>query len=345
MDPANEIRELQAELAELKQALEVPERYAGAWHDINVNIAAIRNQITALYGLRRPQQQQQEQQQQLLVSGRVNGPRTDLQRRVALMTARVECVAANGEVISWGSGCVIDANWTIVTAFHVVSGLADEAVDGAIDRPPTHCRAMLLDINGAPRRVNYNVLHRFDADGYDVATLVPAETLTEPCLNFFSRRVAAMHLDNVFTGARGPFAVDHVVFLLSDGWLNYTTPTQAFTTAFADKGWSGGPVFHFLDNDQPSLCGIVKSGIGSETKQQATQVQLLPASLLTEAVRDLRTSLFAQRAIKMADLSPMTSTSTSPDTSTASEVAGAEPTSAGIAFAGIAAGTRRSRST
>ena len=48
MDFLRKIEALEAERAELKQALGQPERYAGEWHDINTRIAAIDNQITAI---------------------------------------------------------------------------------------------------------------------------------------------------------------------------------------------------------------------------------------------------------------------------------------------------------
>ncbi len=54
MDPLKKISELEAERAELKKALAVPERYAGEWHDIRRNVDSVGAEI-AMWGARLPQ--------------------------------------------------------------------------------------------------------------------------------------------------------------------------------------------------------------------------------------------------------------------------------------------------
>ena len=288
MDTARKIAELEAERAELKKALAVPGISEAERIAIRQQVTATTTEITALYGfLPRPAAPAAPA---AASNHHVRGPETDMQHLVARMTVRVEFTAAGCSGPCYGSGCIIDNKWTVIAARHVV--------EPWFNAPHAMCRCLMTDANGSCFTAAYSFGRTFGDDDIVtlVRTIVPGETLPSPCTAFFERRAMAFHLDNVFTGARGPANSDHATFVLSSGWFNYCTETTAFTSSWADEGWSGGPVFHFHDGT-PTLCGIVQGRHGSVNC--ATNVQLLPQELLTDPRRSSR--LCAQRVLTASE--------------------------------------------
>jgi hypothetical protein len=222
---------------------------------------------------------------------RAHGPLTDLQRLAARMTVRVECVS---NPTGWGCGCLIDAEWTVVTAKHVVAATLGRR--GA-------CQVIVYDCDDAPHTLEYSLKEQFA--GSDVVTLQPAtQRPPSACAAFFERRAMAWFLDPVFNGARVTTGEDRAraSFVLSPGSFHYVTPTDAMTSGYIEVGWGGGPVFHFHDIDTPTLCAILLGKDGD-----LAFVSLLPRALLT----DTRASVhFGQhRPYNIADLKPFCSAS------------------------------------
>jgi hypothetical protein len=72
-------------------------------------------------------------------------------------------------------------------------------------------------------------------------------------------------------------------FHITSGFASYASATVVVSTAFADNGWSGGPVFHFGGVDaKPCLVGIVRGKYGGTTNHRV-QVQLLPLAQFASA--------------------------------------------------------------
>ena len=104
----------------------------------------------------------------------------------------------------------------------------------------------------------------------DYATFTPIDSFAEPAAHF-QRRELPLHNDEVFLAAR---CGDTCSFILSEGIFNYPN----WVTAYADNGWSGGPVFHAYAG-VPILVGLVCGRRGQT--QYCTSIVLVPQKLLT----------------------------------------------------------------
>jgi hypothetical protein len=283
MNPMTKIAELEAKRDALEQMLVAPERVPGEWLAIRRNLDTIGNEITA-----RITSSTAQRAHPALTFNHWREARGVFEMQVACMTVHGKCNVTRAGF----SGCCINGDGTVLTTKHQFVDL-----DGVVV-PQTYTLRVL--VAGEAVAVPYTLSQAYSVE--DIALLVPVQRMSG--IAHFEHRKVPLMSDYVFAAAR----VDETyAFMVSEGTFNYTNARQAFVTAHADNGWSGGPVFHFHDG-HPVLVALVHGPYGQSNL--ATSVKMLPRSLLTDdANYDLRP--YARRTYGGP-------TSTTPPTSAAS---------------------------
>ena len=182
------------------------------------------------------------------------------------------------------SGCFIDKDGKVLTTKHALwknktqkngslKEVSTKTIGGEYEVRFIHEQDKIISWR-------YIVCPDDDFGDTDIATLVPVphaghETFQDP-FDFFEKVEIPYQWDDVFVAGRR--SSNECALFVDEGSYNRVDLDFGVVTAFADKGWSGGPVFH-LYYGEPTLVGIIQGQWGHDNV--AAKALHVPSTLLT----------------------------------------------------------------